>query len=370
MWTWNWYATVATIAWLLAWAFAAFIFAASRRRTQDRRLAALIFVEGASLTAGAGLLFFTTDLRVAHGLQAVFQSSLMATPWLYLRFIATLNSRLSRWLRNGIVDAGLIAGAIASVVLVMAKPHWFFTGFKETFYAPLDAELGPLMLPAVALGGLVGVFGLIVAIDLYRTSTGPAKRRARSFLIAFGIRDGGIIAVLGIAPLVVPLPPTGQWTDLIFVWGTSITTTIALGVATHGILQAQLFDLEVRIKEGVGRASVVGIFALITVILSEALETTLARDANAVISIAAGVVAAVLLRGVAMRLIDRWMPDVESEERLATRRHEVYLAAYQGAMEDGEISSIEHTVLDRVRDSLGLSVDDAKRIVAGARLSA
>ncbi len=83
------------------------------------------------------------------------------------------------------------------------------------------------------------------------------------------------------------------------------------------------------------------------------------------------------LQGLAERIADRAMPRVrESPEYLAFKKLQMYSAAVETVLSDQEVTERERDMLERMRASLGIGPDDARRLeddVAGrlrARLAA
>jgi hypothetical protein len=62
----------------------------------------------------------------------------------------------------------------------------------------------------------------------------------------------------------------------------------------------------------------------------------------------------------ALKITSGLMRNVEdTPEYLEVRRHEVYRAALEGAIQDGVITEKERSILDHLSDSLGISRDEA-----------
>lgn len=366
VWVWNPYASVGLLAFVIGLSFAGFVYFVRPDRVQNRRLALVLVFESLAWGSGAGFLFSTTDIRLAWGFQALFQISLLVLPWVYLRFIATLRSPLVAWLRPRPVDALLVAGAFLSPLLYFQERSRFISGFTTTWYAPLDAVLGPwFMFPVMAIGA-VTLFALVVAVHVVlREPPGVELQRARAYLYAFGVRDGIIFTILIIVPLAAPLPPSGQWTDAIYVLGTPISTLLFVPIAAYGILKAQLFAIDLRVKWTLRRSTLLTGLTAVFFVAKEGIEALLPIE-GVVPSIAgAAVVGIIALPAwrLAGRVTDRLMPDVEDS---ATYRDErkaaIYRAQVGEASIDGDLSVRDRRLLSRLQANLGLDAQVARRL--------
>ena len=361
---WNPYAVPGLVALLAAWAMAVLVFLAGPSRGVNRVLAALLVAEGAAWGAGTGLLFLLDDPVDVYAMQNVAVAAMIALPGLYLAFVSYLDAPLVAPLKT-------VPGRLAVAALTLAAEAYLFT-HEEAFtlevipawYAPWDAHLGAGFLAVLAAIGVVSAFSLgVTAWAWARARTEAARRRATFVAVAFGVRDASFAALMLGLPLVAPLPPSGQVSDLAYVWLTPIVATLFVLLLAYGFLRAQIFDIDVRLKVTLGRSAVVGTFAVVFVVVSEVVQNYLNDTAGYV---AGGIAAAVLLLGLSPiqrlgdRIADAAMPGVSaSPEYLTFKRFDVYRGALEGAAVDGTLTSRERAVLEGVRKKLGLSSQDA-----------
>lgn len=289
-------------------------------------------------------------------------------PWVYLRFIATLDSPLSRWMRHAAVDAVLVLGALASPLLYFQDRTRFVTEFEPVWYSPWEAHLGPWFSGIMAINGLVTLFAVIVALHVVWRKRGASElvqARSRAYLYAFGIRDLMLLGITIIIPIFAPFPPTGTWTDLLYVNGAPFATLIWIPVAAMGILRSQMFDIDVKIKLTLQRSTLVAIFAVLAFLISEVLETLFVgrfTDGQLLLAILGAGILAFIARKFPQRLADLLMPDAGDPVRLDARRADVYRSACEGALQDGLIDTREVAVLERLRSHLGLTIEEKEKI--------
>lgn len=371
-WMWNPVALPGIAALVIGMLFAGFVYFVRPSGIQNRRLALVIFFESLTWGTGAGLLFATTDFATAVGLQAIFQVGLLVLPWVYLRFVATLDSPLSSWMRHRAVDVALLIGALVSPLLYFQDRSRFVTGFDPVWYARWEAHLGPWFGSVMLVNGLATLFAVGVALHVVwrnRGASALARSRSRAYLYAFGIRDGMLLGLTLVVPLFAPFPPTGTWTDLVYANGAPMATVLWIPVAALGILRSQLFDIDVKIKLTLERSTLIALFAGVAFLISELVENLFVgrlTDGRLVLSLAGAAALAFLFRRMPQRLADRLMPGVEDPANLDARREEVYRSACEGAMKDGVVDPRELSVLEHLRASLGLSNEEAAQIARTA----
>lgn len=360
----NGYAIPGLVALAAAWTMAVVVFLAGPSRGVNRALALLLAFEGAAWGSGTGLVFVVDDPAEAYALQNVAIFAMMALPALYLVFVSYLDAPLVSFLRPIPTRALVVAAAVAGHAYLFTHEEAFTPEMIPAWYAPWDAHLGVGFLIVLATIGAVSVFSLVATAWAWaRARTDAARRRARFIAAAFGVRDLSFAALTLVLPFVVPLPPSGAWTDLLFVWLTPIVTTLFVLLLAYGLLRAQLFDIDLRIKVTISRGAVVGTFVVVFVVVSEVVQNYLNDTAG---YIAGGVATAVLLlavsrvRDVADRLADAAMPSVSgSPEYLAFKKMDIYRGALESAHSDGTVTAKERALLDTLRAKLGLRAEDA-----------
>lgn len=342
----------------LAWV----VFAARPDRAQNRRLAVLLAWMGVSIGFYAGVRVAFDSRELAYAAYGVFAPMIFLMPFLYVRFLATLDTPLRRALASPITQAATLAIAAVSGILWYTRRDGFILAFTDElgFYAVDQGPLSHLVFNAVP--ALIMVVGLVVAILAWRrAATQLARKQAGLYALAFGVRDAFVIAwttlmvvsgVREVAPLLIALLPVGE--------------LIMIALLAYGILKMQLFDIDLKLKWTLSKGTVAAGFVAVFFIVSEGAQSFLSTQLGSVAGlVAAGslVFALAPLQRAADRLADTAMPRVRHDaDYLTVRRREVYQAAVEGVLEDGEITQKERTVLARLQDQLALSASEALAI--------
>jgi len=182
------------------------------------------------------------------------------------------------------------------------------------------------------------------------------------FAIAFGFRDiyAGIVQLL--YPLIRPVP---FWGDFIYNPGQALVFATYTLLLAYAVLRSQLFDIDLKVKFVLRQSTVVAMIAGGFIVTSEILESMVPVSGTA-LSIAIAVVILILLRPIhrfALGMTDGLMSSVQNTpEYLDARKNAVYRATLEGAVEDGIVTEMERRILDRLREELGISPDDAAAI--------
>lgn len=133
-----------------------------------------------------------------------------------------------------------------------------------------------------------------------------------------------------------------------------------------GILRAHLFDIDLRIRWTIKQSTVAGIFIAVIYVISEGASEFLSAELGGVAGLLAAAVVVYFLAPLqrfADRVAGAAMPNTrDTPEYLTFRKMQVYESALTDALPDGEISERERELLNRLRDSLGISVSDAEAI--------
>lgn len=231
-----------------------------------------------------------------------------------------------------------------------------------------NSPIGALLL-YVAMMLLFG-FGLVASIHAWRTAErGIDRERAGIFTIAFGLRDLGWGLSYGIfAWFIWTQPELNTMTDeawlgkLVYALG----TLLAVPMIAYGILRAHLFDIDLRIQWTIKQSTLATIVVTLIFLLTEGADRFLSAElGNFVGLLAAAVVVFFLtpLQRFAERVASAAMPNTENTPEYAMfRKLQVYEAALTEALPDGRISDRERDLLDRLRESLGISTADADAI--------
>lgn len=345
----------------LAFALAAIVLAANPQRLVNRLLALHLAADG--VVQSGEMVNVLLGLPPASPVIYVTRFTIGAIPFVYLLLLSVLETPLVRWLQPR--AARWTMGALA-------------VGLGTLF---MLGRLRPAPVADVLLAGVyafiivVLLFALVAALDaLRRAEPGSlARRRAEAFVASFGVRD--TLGIVGLGMMVAGALAGGATAGLakapVIAIGDNIIrlgTIIAMPLLTYGILRNQLFDIDLRLKRGIERGTVVTVFVLVFYVAAKVAETYLSREAGWVAgAIAAGLLlfAAPRLSKAAERVSSTALPGVAaSPGYIAYRKLEVYKAAVESALETGPLDTRERAILDRLRAKLGLSAADAAAIEA------
>lgn len=330
----------------------------------SRRLVGVLALEGIFMvTIGASEAYALPPYAVTAGIVAF-----PLLPFLYLFFLATLDTPVTAWLRPAAVQkAVLVVGVLFTAAFVTAgvgadygsaTAIWWL---ENVFY----------ITQTVFLAG-VAVFALVATIQAWRRALpGTALRaRARLYAWAFGTRDAIVVAgSLGLVLYITLVPPVEGGGDE---WATIAVPAFALStiafvlLLSYAILKAQLFDLDLRLKWGVKRGSVVALGIVAAFIALKAAEFYLSKEVGFLAgALAAGLVlfAAPRLNRIADKVADKAAPAVQpTPAYVIYRKLEVYRAAVESAIEEGGMTAKDRAVLARLRQKLGLAEEDATAV--------
>ncbi len=233
-------------------------------------------------------------------------------------------------------------------------------------------QMAPLMFSALLLYLMLSItfaFAFVVSIHAWRSAVaGIARDRALIFVIAFGVRDlcwgfvyiDGIRAILAGTYMVEPEP---EYFYLIYAFG----TLFAIPLIAYGILRTQLFDIDLRIRWTIKQSTLAAIFVAFVYLISEGADRFLSSE----LGNWAGLLASALvvfflapLQRFAERVANAAMPNTtDTPEYAAFRKLQVYESAIAEAQQEGAgISDRERALLNRLRESLGITEPDAARI--------
>jgi hypothetical protein len=328
-------------------------------------LAQLLFVEGTAWGSGAGFLYVMESPQVAWYVQAVFVTMLLAMPGCVLAFVGTLPTPLVAPLNS---RAGLIVIAVLTAAVELfffAQPNRFVGDIVPAWYATWDADLPPITVDIFNLVGVIGIMSLVASLSSWaRSPRGSwARRQARAFAIAFGVHDVGMFIALVLPGHLVPPPPSGNLSDIFIILGCTCTSIAFVLLLSYGILEVQLFDIDLRIKRGIRRSTVVAVFVAGFLMVEQFVQNYFTGQFGLLLgAVTAGLMLFGLghIRRFAEALANGAMPEVSATpEYVAYRKLEVYRAAFEGLYADGLVSDKERAMLDRHRIKLGIAPGDA-----------
>lgn len=368
MFEWNPWALPSFAGATLAAVMAAFVYLSRPWRAQNRLLALAIGLSGLSAGLYFGLRGVLVDASAAWLATAAGICVLIVSPLPYLLFLATLETPLSRPLRRRDVRAGLILVVTGLELIWLTNPRMLLAGVEPfRFIEGWMVVPGPLLFPVALLPlFLAEVYGFFVALSAYRHARTPIGRQeAKAYAIAFGTRDllgAAFIVVFGMLRLYTT--PLGEG---VFSVGVAVVDALFVVLLAYAILQYQLFNIHLTIKWTFRQGIVGSAFAGAFFLGSELVEEIVAVDGTLAGIAVAGAVSLAFrpLQRFAGRVANAAFPHVSrSPEYVASRTEEVYRAALEGGYEDGRITVRERGMLDRLRERLGLTPEQAERLEA------
>jgi hypothetical protein len=350
------------VAIVACWALAVVLFRVSTAGSVARKLAVLLVVEGFVLIT-AGFPEFTFNLsqlyygpypKVGWLLTLIHFMCDVAMIALYPSFLAAaLNTKLTRPFANKRVRIGL---AIGATVLVLGA------------LLPDDPRIGATLLYLTVV--LLFVFAFVASIHAWRIAEkGIARKRAGIFAIAFGLRDIGWTLSYGInAWIMWTQGGSSEMTDIAWLGKTvyALGTLLAVPLIAYGVLRTQLFDIDLRIRWTIKQSTLAGIFVALMFVISEGAAQFLEAELGNIAGLLAAAVVMFFLAPLqrfSEKVAAAAMPNTKNTpEYAAFRKMQVYEVAFSEAQHDDGISVRERALLERLRDSLGISASDARTI--------
>lgn len=353
------------VAVIMCWILAAVLYRIESSIGAARMLAFLLVVEGVTLlSTGYVDMFLTSSVRAhpayptwLHAEEIVHTLGDCAMLALYPPFLAlALQTKLTRPFGTKPIRLGLAAASIALFVAVLLSP----------------LEIGATLL-YLSLSVLFG-FALVASIHAWRAAeTSAVRARARSFAVAFGFRDicwglvyaGAIWLIFSGKYAITEIDaddPVQMVLNVVYACG----TLFYVPLITYGILRAHLFDIDLRVQWTIKQSTVASVFVAIFYLVSEGANRFLSSELGNI----AGLLAAALvmfflapLQRFADRVASAAMPNTQNTAEYAVfRKMQVYEEAVAEAHYEGGITAKERALLDRLRDSLGISAVDAQSI--------
>lgn len=361
--TWTWWAIPGFVGGLIAWAGAVVLLRTDRRSPVNRRLAAVLFTEGAWMQ---GTLFFMVGNEPAFmAMATVAVGALAAIPFQYLAFLgASLATPLTRPFRSGRAWGVLGTLSLGAFLFALLAPSRFIGELYSPPWAALNFYLAPLGVRAAQLHALASVFGLLASLDaLRRAPRGTvARARARWFAIAFGARDLFNASWWTLYPLYRDIP---FWGDFLSNIAPMLVALLYIALIAYAVLRVQLFDLDLKLKFALRQGTVGAVIAGGFFVGSEWLESIVPVEGTLLGLIVAGLIVLMLrpLQRLAQAFADRVMGGVEDTETYRQgRKHEVYRAAFEGAAIDGVLTDREREILAHVQEKLGIDAQQAREL--------
>lgn len=351
---------LALIAFVMCLSLAVVIFRVGIPGSTARRLSLLLVIEGVTLISTGYIdLFLGPEIKSLqqYAVWVKFEEIVhtmgdCAMLALYPPFLAAaLPTSLTRpFARKRVRGALLISASVL---------------FFAVFMTPLEVGATTLYVLLVFLFS----YALVASIHAWHVSDGAARSRARSFTLAFGFRDicwsfayGSAIWMIFAQRYAVVDTDAGGLPYIMYALG----TLVAIPLITYGILRTQLFDIDLRIRWTIKQSTLAAAIVAVIFVLTEAAD----RFLSAELGNFAGLLAAALvvfflspLQRFAERVAAVTMPNTKNTPEYVTfRKMQVYEAAVIEAQLEEGISQKERALLIRLRDSLGISEEDALAI--------
>ncbi len=350
---------LALVALVMCWSFAAVLYRVGTTGSVARKLSLLLVVEGVTLISTGYIdLFFTPAVTSRNWYPVWFRAEEIvhtlgdcAMLALYPPFLATaLKTKLTHPFAENRVQVTLMVASVALFFAVLLSPLKF------------GATLLYLLLT------LLFGFALVASFQAWQSASGAARSRARAFTLAFGFRDVCWGIVYGTAIWMIwsgqyALVDSNASTPIYIVY--AFGTLLAVPLIAYGILRAHLFDIDLRIRWTIKQSTLAAAIVAIVFAASEGADRFLSANLGS----GAGLLAAALvvfflapLQRLAERVASAVMPNTQNTpEYIAFRKMQVYEVAIEEALVGG-ISQKERALLNRLRDSLGISSLDAETL--------
>jgi len=346
----------ALVAFAMCWSLAAILFYVGNAGSVARKLSLLLVVEGATLIStgyldlfltesARALPFYSTFFRAEEIVHTVGDCAMLA---LYPPFLAVaLRSKLTRPFSGFRVRLLLGFAALVLCAIVL----W-----------------GPIKLGATLLYVLLSVlfvYALVASVHTWHTASGPARSRAGIFALAFGARDicwgiayGVSTWMLWVGTYQVVDPDAPGMLYVIYALG----SLLAVPLIAYGILRTQLFDIDLRIRWTIKQSTLAAAFLAVFYLVTEGADRFFASEFGNWIGLLATALLVFFLAPLqrfAERVATLAMPNAQNTpEYAAYRKLQVYEAALEEALAGG-ISEKERTLLNHLRESLGIAPVDA-----------
>jgi hypothetical protein len=288
---------------------------------------------------------------------------------LYLPFLARaldlsiLRVFKARWAEIALVIAGL--GGAMSVVLV---PVWYIGDvFAVADGSPFRWRyaVGPAWSYLAGFLGLIFICGFLLSwFAWHRARAELSRRRARAFSLAFGIRAlvwGGLYLLAAFASA--HMTP-GTFFMLLQLYALTLLAYVLL--VSYGVLTAQLFDIDLKVRWTVRQSTVAAAFVAVFFFVSEGVQTFLSVQLGNFLGVAAAALLVFFiapLRRAADRVADFAVPGARSgSDYEAFRKLQVYHAALEGVYSDDQVTAKERLILQRLAGAMGIAAADAERL--------
>ena len=376
---WNVYG-IALVPGAAALAFLSVVIYRSRPSSGENQSLAMMLIGFAMLAGGLAIGYLAKDVGVARGGFGVAYASWFSASVASIRFSASLGVPWLRALRYRWADRSLLLLYFLGPALVVALllPRTFAGMASYAPYVPWRPVFHPGAFETWnVLSILVNLVAIAAAGHAWqRQPAGSPLRRtmATYFVAALAIETISVASqilrvdiITSIQDGTAPAPWKVPVFILSIVWQMWVYP-IGFGYA---ILKAQVFDVDLRIKWGLRRGTLVGAFLAVFFVVNAMVQQFLEGYGVILGGAAVGLMLFAVrpIERMADRMADHAMPRVQDTHEYRTvRKREVYRAAVDSALEDGgDISPKERGMLATLQDQLGIGARDAHDIEREAR---
>jgi hypothetical protein len=267
-----------------------------------------------------------------------------------VKFLKPLTTTRGRYALYGV-------GLVSFIVFMLIHFPIYREGFS---YDPMDAmQIDMLLYLAMVVMFVVIFFVSLVGLKVAKTKL--AREKAAAFVCAFGFRDLAWATVYLLAA-------TGWWeyvpvlTDQLYIG----STLLYIPIMVYGILKLQMLDIEIRLKSTIRNSILAGMFAGMFFVVFEGANALVSERFSGMIGFAVSGLLTWLLTP-----LHRWAEkisstfvggDFASADYASSRSLQIYSAAVEETLAFGDITKGHVALLDRLRDSLQVSADDAARL--------
>lgn len=293
--------------------------------------------------------------------------------WSYLVFLGRVDSPIVGWTRSKLARSITAVVAIGAGLALDARVA--IAQARGPYDANGDPFVGVMILVVFASIAIVGILALAGTIDAWRRSPRGTSRRARAgaFAIAFGTRDFIMVGGLLLSEFTPPAAPFSGIAAIISDYSFAVATIVYVPLLAYGILKTQLFDLDLRVKVGIRRSTIVTVILIFALAAAKTAEYYLNKTYG---YIAGGIAAGVMLflaprlNKMGEKVANVAMPQVQpTPAYLAAKKLDVYRTAVETAIETGGIDARQRLTLDRLRTKLGLVDVDCAAVEAEVNAS-
>ena len=287
---------------------------------------------------------------------------------------------ITHWLNDGAILALYPPFLAAALLTGLTRPFALRSVRVAMWIYAMGVAIGAIVLRGMfnnSTGALVlyasmmllFIYAFVAAIDAWRQAEpGLARTRAVIFAVAFGIRDLSWGFVYGASVWMTWTETFSRETSLFwevkFVY--ALGTLIAVPLIAYGVLRSHLFDIDLKVRWTLKQSTFAAAVVTITFVVSEGVEMVVAAELGDKWGLVAAGVALLFLKPLqafAERMVSLLMPNTQNTPGYENfRKAEVYGAAFAEAAEEGGVSDKERALLNRLRDSLELTPDEASAI--------